>query len=102
MKNRISEYRKAKGITQAELGIILGVNGSAVSQMEAGITDVPVSKINKLIQTFECDPCDLFPELAKYSRMHSGDAIKLFVLWQGLEEKTKKAMLLVLKLLNGH
>lgn len=52
--------RKERGLTQAELGRILGVSFQAVSQWERGETTPTVSQLPLLAATLHCTIDDLF------------------------------------------
>ena len=43
----ISQKRKERGLTQAELGALLGISGKAVSKWERGLLNIP-SHLNTL------------------------------------------------------
>lgn len=53
MKTRIKEVRKSKGLTQKELGKLLGVSASAISQFENG-DNVTVDTIEKVAEALDC------------------------------------------------
>ena len=57
---KIRFYRKREGITQAELGKLLGVQNSAVSKWEKGRVDnLSVSQIQTMAEVFHISPMNL-------------------------------------------
>ena len=56
----IARLRKEKGLTQAELGDILGVSNQAVSKWESGMTMPDVMLLPALADTFGCYIDELF------------------------------------------
>lgn len=88
-------------MTQVELGRLLGLSGGAISQMESGITDIPLSTIDKLVKTFSCDPCQLFPDLCRHNLIHSEEETEVIALWQGLPKPKREALLSLLRVLKN-
>lgn len=60
-KNRIQEYRLAKGLTQLELGARLGVAEATVADWERGRRFPRMACMFALAELFECRVEDLFP-----------------------------------------
>ena len=61
--DKIRVHRKAKGLTQTELGEMLGVKVNAVSKWECGrVEDIPTSKIKALANIFEVPPSYLIDD----------------------------------------
>lgn len=54
--NRIKEYRKKAGYTQAELGDRLFVNQTAISQWERGVTSPSHATLVKLAEVLDTTP----------------------------------------------
>ena len=61
----IVRYRKEKGLTQAELGKLLGVSYQAVSKWELDKTMPDVFLLPRLADVFECSIDDLFNYIPK-------------------------------------
>lgn len=57
--SRIRHYRKAAGLTQAELGAKLGVTQGLVSRWENGDKSVPPERIEEIAQTLDAPVGDL-------------------------------------------
>ncbi|UOO82970.1 helix-turn-helix domain-containing protein [Uruburuella testudinis] len=55
----IAKYRKAAGITQAELAEKLELSNDAISRLERGHISLTVSRLFELAEIFECDAADL-------------------------------------------
>lgn len=52
--DKIKALRKSKGLTQTELGVIVGVKKNAVSKWECGrVEDIPTSTIKALATLFD-------------------------------------------------
>ncbi len=61
--DKIRIHRKAKGLTQTELGKMLGVKVNAVSKWECGrVEDIPTSKIKALANIFDVPPSYLIDD----------------------------------------
>ena len=61
----IACFRKGKGLTQAELGNLLGVSNQSVSKWEQEVTMPDVLLLPRLADAFECSIDDLFSYLPK-------------------------------------
>ena len=61
----IACFRKEKGLTQAELGNLLGVSNQSVSKWEQEVTMPDVLLLPRLADAFECSIDDLFSYLPK-------------------------------------
>ncbi len=59
--SKIREYRKKKGMTQAELGEKLGVNQNTISGYENGEREVGYDNLFKIVKLFGISIDDLFP-----------------------------------------
>ena len=78
MGERIRELRKEKGVTQEELGRVIGVRQSAIRKYESGMVEnIPRSSIQKMADFFEVSPVYLMcftdekfsaesPDLSRY------------------------------------
>ena len=60
----ISQYRKALGISQEELGARLGVSRQAVSKWESGASDPSTSNLLALAKLYGVSAEDLLREAA--------------------------------------
>lgn len=57
MKDRIKRLRLEKGLTQEELGKLLGVGHSAVAKYENGMTkNIKTATVAKMAKIFNCKP----------------------------------------------
>ncbi|ALX50429.1 hypothetical protein AOX59_18695 [Lentibacillus amyloliquefaciens] len=59
---RIKEERKKKGITQKELGVMIGVKHNTISSYEAGTNAPEQNAIFKIARALDVSTDDLFPE----------------------------------------
>ena len=57
--NRIRDIRQAKGMSQKELAVKLGVNQSMISDYETGKVELTLTKAVKIADILECDLNDL-------------------------------------------
>lgn len=84
MKNNIEKHRTAKGLSQEELGKIIGIQKPGVSKLESGkIKNIKPATIKALAEFFGCTMDDLFkleqPEVDNISgKIHANGLIKLF------------------------
>lgn len=57
MKDRIRQLRLEKGLTQDELGKLLGVSHSAIAKYENGMTaNIKMATVAKMAKIFNCKP----------------------------------------------
>ena len=59
-KNYISEYRKIRGLTQQQLGELVGVETSQISKYESGESMPPWDKIVKMVNVLHVDSEELW------------------------------------------
>lgn len=60
MAEKIREYRERRGMTQKELAEALGVDQSAVSNWERGISEPTAFNIRRISDILGVSPGDLF------------------------------------------
>ena len=63
--NRIKEARENKGLTQTELGHLIGVTGSAITNYEKEVSHPKEAILYKLLDILEVDPNFLFQDVCK-------------------------------------
>lgn len=65
--DNLKSLRDARGITQAELAEMIGVNQAYVSKIEAGIANPSLDKILAIAKALHAQPAELFtlPTLQK-------------------------------------
>lgn len=61
---RLREMRKAKGLSAAALGRLLGVEGLQVYRWEKGESWLKPENLDKLVEVFEAPPSQFFDEVA--------------------------------------
>ena len=66
----IANLRKEKGLTQRELGEMVGVSNQAVSKWESEITSPDVSAFPLLADVFECSIDEIFEYIPKKERVN--------------------------------
>ena len=59
---RIACERKKVGMTQASVAEALGIGNEAVSRLERGLVDTPVSRLMQFAELFGCTTQDFFLE----------------------------------------
>jgi transcriptional regulator with XRE-family HTH domain len=60
MGNRIRQLRKAQGVTQAKLAMLLNCEKSSLSRMEAGQTNTTILTLKKIAGALEVPLSQLF------------------------------------------
>lgn len=60
MKNRIEERRKAQGMTQQQLAVLLGVSRQTIISLESGKYNPSILLAHKIAQTFGVHIGDIF------------------------------------------
>lgn len=88
---KIKDLRKRAGLTQTELGDMLGVKKNAVSKWECGrVEDIPAGKIKSMAKIFQVPPSYLIDAEAEQPaarELPDDEAIK-FALFGGGEDIT--------------
>lgn len=57
--NRIREFREAKGLTQAQLGEMVGVNQCTIDKYESGLVTPPLKRAFQLTFVLGCEMQDI-------------------------------------------
>lgn len=90
---RLKEARERKGLTQRELGKIVGVTGSAITNYENEVSHPKETVMYALINALEVEPNFLFQDCVKISSKKdppmSGRAIKLAQSFDKLDDAGK-------------
>ncbi len=86
----IAKYRKAAGITQAELAEKLELSNDAVSRLERGHIALSVSRLFELAEIFECDVADLLNTGSHRIQDHER---QLMAMLNKLDSKERKKLL---------
>ena len=60
MKNRIEEKRKAQGLTQQQLAVLLGVSRQTIISLESGKYNPSILLAHRITQTFGVRVEDIF------------------------------------------
>lgn len=56
----IAVRRKVKGLTQAQVAEIMGVEKETISRMENGVISPTLPRLQQIAEILECSPSDLF------------------------------------------
>lgn len=77
----IKELRKSRGMTQEDLGKLLGVKKAAIQKYEKGeIVNLKLATIKKLCEIFQIEPGRLiFPDAEKHDIIHKSKNIAIEV-----------------------
>lgn len=59
MRIRISELRKAKGISQSDLAARIGISGPYLHQLEKGVRKITMERQKEIADALDVDPRDL-------------------------------------------
>ena len=96
---KIRELRLAAGLSQAELGGAAGVSGSAMSQLEAGISKSPKAEtLLKMAKALRVEPSQLLEEPTEASQP-TQDEIQILKLYRALPPGHKDIAARLLKAL---
>ena len=60
--NNVRRYRKAAGITQAELASAVGKTTACICQYETGLHNLPIPVAKKMAVVFRCKWNELYEE----------------------------------------
>ena len=60
MKNRIEEKRKAQGLTQQQLAVLLGISRQTIISLESGKYNPSILLAHRIAQTFGVRIEDIF------------------------------------------
>ena len=60
MKNRMEEKRKAQGLTQQQLAVLLGVSRQTIISLESGKYNPSILLAHRIAQTFGVRSEDIF------------------------------------------
>ena len=87
-ENRIREFRKQRGWSQAELGERIGTSHVMVSELERGITQLTLGYMRRLAGAFGCSPGDLLLSEDNGTSLSPREQAWL-ARWQGADEPTR-------------
>lgn len=99
--DRIREARKAKGLTQAQLGQLIGCAKNTVSSYENGTNEPSVAILNKIMSALDVDANYIFQdETAVHRKAHvSQDEMDFLVIpFRSLDAAGQKMVRTVLEL----
>lgn len=86
----IAKYRKAAGLSQAQVAEMLGLSNDAVSRMERGTITLNVERLCEFAALFECRVSDLLTD----SQLHPSDQIyQLERMFSALEETERNDLI---------
>ena len=60
--NKLNELRRAKKLSQADLGALAGCSAMQISRLEKGVNELTISWMRRLAPFLDCAPADLLLE----------------------------------------
>lgn len=73
---RLRNLREERGLTQAELGEILGISELNIEQVENCCEDISLEKLPVMASALGCSIDDLFPAMDREARGQYGEALR--------------------------
>jgi transcriptional regulator with XRE-family HTH domain len=73
MKTRIRECREERKYTQQQVADTLGISRAAYGHYETGIRDIPIDKLLKLADFYNCTTDELLGSRHYYAHVRLGD-----------------------------
>ena len=99
--NRIRELRQAAGMSQAEVGEILGCHGTAVSKLELETRQLDPQAIHALCDMFNCSADYLLCRSDTPHPRIPDDAVRLWNAYKAAEPNIQASIRLQLNLVNA-
>lgn len=93
----ITKYRKALGLTQAELAAYLGKSAAAVSQYESGAIKPSMPTVRSLAATFGVRPSDLLDAEIDAPQEETALEFELLALFRQLDERDRRVLVATAK-----
>ena len=90
MDNRISELRKAKGLTIKRLAELVGTSNQQISHLEKGHRRLTLEWMERIAEALECHPSDL---LSGGTRLENDRERAMVELFRGLSDEQQEAFL---------
>jgi len=90
MENRISELRKARGLTLKRLAELVGTSNQQISHLEKGRRRLTLEWMERIAAALECHPSDL---LIGGTQLRNEKERAMIELFRGLSEEQQEAFL---------
>ena len=90
MESRISELRKARGLTLKRLAELVGTSNQQISHLEKGRRRLTLDWMERIAKALECHPADL---LIGGTRLRNEKERAMIELFRGLSEEQQEAFL---------
>ncbi|MBO6824468.1 MAG: helix-turn-helix transcriptional regulator [Thalassospira sp.] len=90
MDNRITELRKAKGLTIKRLAELVGTSNQQISHLEKGHRRLTLEWMERIAEALECHPSDL---LSGGTRLENDRERAMIELFRGLSDEQQEAFL---------
>lgn len=93
-KHYIREWRRFRGLTQAQLGEEVGVSSLTIAKLESGVQPYTERYLLKMAYVFKCSPADLITRDPS-----QGESI--WSLYEKMDEAQRKTAFDVIKAIHG-
>ncbi len=90
MESRISELRKARGLTLKRLAELVGTSNQQISHLEKGRRRLTLDWMERIAKALECHPADL---LIGGTQLRNEKEHAMIELFRGLSEEQQEAFL---------
>lgn len=90
MDNRISELRKARGLTLKRLAELVGTSNQQISHLEKGRRRLTLEWMERIAKALECHPSDL---IIGGSEIRNEKERAMIELYRGLSDEQQEAFL---------
>ncbi len=90
MESRISELRKARGLTLKRLAELVGTSNQQISHLEKGRRRLTLDWMERIAKALECHPADL---LIGGTQLRNEKERAMIELFRGLSEEQQEAFL---------
>ncbi len=90
MNNRISELRKARGLTLKRLAELVGTSNQQISHLEKGRRRLTLDWMERIAEALECHPSEL---LIGGTQLRNEKERAMVELFRGLSEEQQEAFL---------
>jgi transcriptional regulator with XRE-family HTH domain len=97
---RIAQFRKTRGITQAQMAEVLGVSQQTIQAYEVGRRRIQVSSLPVVARTLSVTLEDLFGESTKTPRSKRGPASRLSQQIEAVQQLPKSKQQFVSQMLD--
>lgn len=98
--NNLKNVREEKGMSQWEVGKIMGLENTAVSRYERGLSDMRVTVLVQFLEVFGCSPEQILPNRLFETKSISEKKHRVVHLLDGMTEDDIDLVLSIVKRMN--